>query len=257
MTARCAIGCNDRQQVREKDEDIMDTLMGALESAAVLVAGLTVRVGLLLIVLAALSVPVFLLLTGMKGVDAIRRRLAGVMRVGRLFWSDQVYYAPGHTWIRPLSRQRALVGIDDLAQRLLAAPMGFKLPQPGTQICAGEPLVEVRTAGRRAAILSPISGVVTRVNERVREDASVVHRDPYSRGWLVAVMPSDTAFQKLPAGRTAKTWLFNEEHRLSRFYETQLGIAAADGGDFVEHPPALLTDAQWQALTREFLANPA
>jgi hypothetical protein len=36
-----------------------------------------------------------------------------------------------------------------------------------------------------------------------------------------------------------------------------LSIAAADGGDFVEHPPTLLTDEQWQALTREFLATPS
>jgi glycine cleavage system H protein len=235
----------------------MDTLLSVLESAAVLVAGLTVRVGLLLLVLAVLSVPVFLLLTGMKGVDAIRRRLAGVMRVGRLFWSDQVYYAPGHTWVRPISRQKALVGIDDLAQRLLAAPMGLKLPAPGTVVREGQPIAEIRTAGRRATIVSPISGVITRVNDAVRDDASLVHRDPYSRGWLVAVTPSDTAFQKLPAGRTAKAWLSGEERRLTRFYETQLGVAAADGGDFIDHPPALLTDEQWQALTREFLASPA
>jgi len=235
----------------------MDTLLSILESAAVLAAGLTVRVVLLLVVLAALSVPVFLFLTGMKGVDAIRRRLDGVMRVGRLFWSDQVYYAPGHTWIRPMSRQRALVGVDDLAQRLFAAPMGFKLPLPGTEVREGQPIAEVRTAGRRAPIISPISGVVIRVNEAVREDPTLIHRDPYSRGWLFTVSPSDTAFRKLPTGRTAKDWLSSEEHRLSRFYETHLGFAAADGGDFVAHPPALLTDEQWQALTDEFLANPS
>ena len=235
----------------------MDTLLSVLESAAVLVAGLAVRVGLLLIVLAVLSVPVFLLLTGMKGVDAIRRRLAGVMRVGRLFWSDRVYYAPGHTWIRPMSSQRALIGIDDLAQRLLTAPMGLKLPQAGTAVHAGEPIAEVRTAGRRASIMSPISGVISRVNEAVREDPSLVHRDPYSRGWLCAVIPADTAFHQLPAGRSAKAWLSSEEHRLSVFYETQLGVAAADGGDYVEHPPTLLTDDQWRALTHEFLANPS
>ena len=235
----------------------MDTLLSILESAAVLAAGLTVRVVLLLVVLAALSVPVVLFLTGMKGVDAIRRRLVGVMRVGRLFWSDQVYYAPGHTWIRSMSRQRVLVGIDDLAQRLFAAPMGLKLPQPGTVVREGQPIAEVRTAGRRAAIVSPISGVITRVNEAVREDASLIHRDPYSRGWLFAVNPSNSAFQKLPVGQTARAWLSNEEDRLSRFYEARLGVAAADGGDFIDHPPALLTDEQWQALTHEFLANPS
>jgi len=98
----------------------MDTLFTALESGAVLVAGLAIRMGLLLVVLAALSVPVFLFLTGMKGVDAVRRRMQGVMRIGHLFWSDNVYYAPSHTWIRPVGRQRVRVGFDDLAQRVPA-----------------------------------------------------------------------------------------------------------------------------------------
>ena len=53
----------------------MDTLFTALESGAVLVAGLAIRMGLLLVVLAALAVPVFVFLTGMKGVDAVRRRM--------------------------------------------------------------------------------------------------------------------------------------------------------------------------------------
>jgi hypothetical protein len=85
----------------------------------------------------------------------------------------------------------------------------------------------------------------------------LIHRDPYSRGWLFAVNPSNAAFHKLPTGQAARAWLSEEEHRLSRFYEARLGVAAADGGDFIDHPPALLTDDQWQALTREFLANPS
>ncbi|MEI6667847.1 MAG: glycine cleavage system protein H [Acidobacteriota bacterium] len=233
----------------------MDTLLSVLQSAAVLVGGLAARVGLLLVVLAVLSVPVFLMVSGMKGVEAVRRRLAGVARVGRLFWSDQVYYAPSHAWVRPVNRQRVLVGVDDLAQRLFAAPLGWKLPQPGTQVRAGEPVVEVRTAGRTASIMSPVSGIITRVNDAVREDPSLVHRDPYSRGWLFAVNPSNSAFQALPAGRNGKAWLSGEEQRLTRFYEVQLGAAAADGGDFIEHPPTLLTDDQWQTLTQQFLAN--
>ena len=233
----------------------MESLMGAFESAAVLIAGLTVRFGLLLLVLAVLSVPVFLFLAGMKGVDAVRRRLLGVVRVGRLFWSDNTYYATGHTWVRRAGRQRVLVGLDDLAQRLFPAPTGLTLAVSGTEVHAGQPMGEIRTAGRRAAIVAPVSGVITRVNDAAREDASVVHRDPYSRGWLFAITPADSDFERLPSGSKARSWLWDEEHRLSRFYEAQLGLAAADGGDFVEHPPALLTDEQWNSLTREFLAN--
>ena len=235
----------------------MDTLVGALESAAVLVAGLAIRAGLLLLVLAVLSVPVFLFLTGMKGVDAIRRRLAGVVRVGRLFWSDQVYYAPSHTWVKPAAGRRVTVGVDDLAQRLFASPIGVRLPTPGTVVSAGQPIAEIRTAGRRAAIVSPVNGTITRVNEDIREDATLLHREPYGRGWLCAIATSDDSYQKLPAGRMARAWLSDEGRRLSRFYEVQLGAAAADGGDFVDHPPTLLSDDQWQALTTEFLANPS
>jgi glycine cleavage system H protein len=235
----------------------MDTLMSALESGMVLVAGLAIRMGLLLLVLAALSIPVYLVLAGLKGTDAIRRRLAGVARVGHLFWSEHVFYGPGHTWARKTGRQRVQVGLDDLAQRLFSAPTGLKLPAPGTVVRAGEPVGEIRTMGRRAAIVSPVAGTVTQVNESVREDTSLVHRDPYTRGWLFAVAPSDTSFEKLPTGSKARNWLWDEEHRLARFYETQLGAVAADGGEYVTHPPELLRDEQWAQLTREFLANPS
>jgi glycine cleavage system H protein len=234
----------------------MDTLMSALESGTVLVAGLAIRVGLLLLVLAVLSVPVYLFLAGSRGLDALRRRIGGVVKVGHLFWSDSVYYGPGHTWARRTGTRKVVVGIDDLAQRLFSAPTGLKLPAPGTVVRAGEPVGEIRTPGRRAAIVSPVAGTVTRVNESVRENTTLVHRDPYARGWLFAVTPSDTAFEKLPTGAKARNWMWDEGHRLARFYEAQLGAAAADGGEYVTHPPELLRDEQWQLLTKEFLANP-
>jgi hypothetical protein len=49
--------------------------------------------------------------------------------------------------------------------------------------------------------------------------------------------------------------LRDEGTRLSRFFDAQLHVAAADGGEFVTPPSALLSDQQWRQLTREFLAN--
>lgn len=233
----------------------MDTLMSAVESIAVLAAGLAVRVGLLLVVLAVLSVPVMLLLGAMGGVAAVRRRLLGVMRLGGFTWSDKVHYAPGHTWVRRIGRNRVQVGLDDLAQRLFATPTGITLPGPGTVVRANEPMGELRTMGRRAALVAPVSGTVAQVNRSAQEDPSLVHRDPYARGWLLTIVPSDAAFERLPRGEAARTWLGNEGNRLSRFFEDQLGVAAADGGEFIAPPPTMLSDDQWSRLTREFLAN--
>lgn len=233
----------------------MDTLMSAVESIGAVAAGLAIRAVLLLVVLAVLSVPAMLLATGIWGVDAVRRRLLGVIRTGGLSWSDRAFYAPGHTWIRRTWRGRVAVGLDELAQCLFSRDTGLKLPQPGTVVLAHEPMGEIRTMGRRAALVSPVTGIVASINRAVLQDPTLVHRDPYARGWLMTVVPSDSDYERLPRGESAKAWLQNEGNRLSRFFETQLGVSAADGGEFVAPPPTVLSDQQWTALTREFLAN--
>ncbi len=233
----------------------MDTLYSSLESIAILVVGMAVRFGLLLVVLAVLAVPVFVLLSGLKGFEAIRRRALGVMRVGGLFWRDRVYYAPGHTWLRRTGRRRLTVGLDDLAQRLVPGPNGVNLPAPGQVVREGDPIGEIRNASRHAAIVAPVSGTVTAVNDAVRRDPTLLHRDPYERGWLFAIVPDDARFERLPTGEAARTWIRTEGARLSRFFEMELGAAAADGGEFIMPPPSLLRDEQWARLTREFLAN--
>ena len=133
----------------------MDTLMSAIESIAVLVAGLAIRMGLLLVVLAVLSIPVMLFLAGVRGVDALRRRLAGVMRVGHLFWSDNVYYAPGHTWVaadRPAARagRRRRPG----AAPVPGADRASRCRRPARSCAPSEPVGEIRDDGppRRARV---------------------------------------------------------------------------------------------------------
>jgi glycine cleavage system H protein len=233
----------------------METFMAAVESIAILAAGLAVRAGILLAVLAVLAVPVMLFLGGVRGVDAVRRRLLGVMRLGGFSWSDQAFYAPGHTWVRRTGRNRVVVGVDDLAQRLFPAPTAISLPRPGTKVRANEPMAEIRVMGRTAQLVAPVTGIVTATNRAVSEDPTLVHRDPYARGWLLNITPIDRGFESLRRGDEAKAWLRDEGHRLSRFFEVQLGAAAADGGEFITPPPTMLTDEQWQVLAKEFLAN--
>jgi glycine cleavage system H protein len=233
----------------------MDTIMSLLESAAVLIAGLAVRAGFLFTVLVVLAVPVGIVVAAMRGLDVWRRRQLGIAAAGAFSWSDQAFYAPGHTWARPSGKGRVVVGLDDLAQRLFPAPAGLRLPEPGTAVRANEAAAEVRTMGRRAQVVSPVSGKVVAVNAAVNDDPTLVHRDPYGHGWLFTVEPADGTYESLPRGERALTWLKAEGSRLSRFFEMQLGAAAADGGEFIIPPPAMLSDDQWQSLTREFLGN--
>lgn len=195
---------------------------------------------------------------GYAGVTALRwarHRRMGLERVEGFLIRPDGYYHPGHAWAAPAPDGSLRVGLDDFARRLLGQVEAVRLPQRGAYVRAGEPVVEVASAGRRARFRSPASGVVTSVNGALRHDASPVSRDPYGRGWLFAVQPANPDYRALPTGAAARRWLAEEADRLRRFFTADLELTAADGGDLVAHPPATLDAAQWAALARRFFGT--
>ena len=95
---------------------------------------------------------------------------------------------------------------------------------------------------------------MVQVNAAVSRDPSLVKKESYSGGWLFAVETADQRWSTLPKGDAARKWLQDEESRLNRRLELQLGVAAADGGEFVAPPHTFLSKDEWQTLTRAFLA---
>ncbi len=231
----------------------MGHLVEVLAGLGVFVAGLLARFALLLLVLAILAVPAFLVLLAIRGYGLARGRAIGLTRVDGLYWRPDLYYASGHTWIKRHWAGTLRVGVDDLAQRLLSGARIIGLPRPGTEVRAGEVATVVTCGDKRAMIASPVNGIVTAVNQAVARDPSVIRRDPYGRGWLFAVAPADLPFMSLLYGERARGWLREEGARLAQFLETELGVAAADGGEFLFPAPSFLSDTQWEALTGAFL----
>jgi glycine cleavage system H lipoate-binding protein len=196
-----------------------------------------------------------LVYAGAKGYRWAGRRVMGLERVDGFQLRADAYYHPGHTWAAPRPDGSVRVGLDDFARRLLGHVDAVRLPPRGSVLREGEPALEVNCWGRQARLRSPVSGVVTSVNQRVAEDGSPVSREPYGRGWLFAVAPVDAGFRALPTGATARRWLAEEADRLRRFFVADLGLTAADGGELVAHPPATLDAGQWAALTRKFFGT--
>lgn len=231
----------------------MEYIFETLEALAVFLVGLLARFALLLLFVAALTIPVLLIVMGLKGFGILRRKALGITRVDGLYWRPDLYYAPGHTWVKRHGTRTLRVGLDDLAQRLLLGARAVRLPRPGVEVREGEVAAEITCGNKRAGIASPVDGIVTDVNEVVDRDPSVIHRDPYARGWLFAVSRANSLYTRLRRGEPARNWLREEGARLAQFLERDLGVAAADGGEFLLPAPSLLSDAQWEALTRAFL----
>ena len=226
-----------------------------LITAGAFVLGLVIRLALVVLVVAAIAVPVLLALEAGQRFAQLRRRLMGLGEVAGLQWRSGVHYAHGHTWLKSEGPRTVRVGVDGLVQRLLHGVRRVALPAPGETVHKGQKLAEIVSDGRSVPIVAPIDGRVVRINEAVTRRPMLVEQDPYVRGWLVAIEPEKPELALLPSNQPARDWMHAESLRLGRFFEHDLGLAAADGGEFVVPPVTALSDERFRALTEAFLSE--
>ncbi len=233
----------------------MQAVIDTLQNVGIFVLFLAARFAVLLVVLAVLTVVFLAGLAGVRLVQHARRRAMGLTMVDGLMWRGRVYFSEGHSWLQPREGGALRVGLDDLAQHVLARISDVMLPEPGRLVKVGEPAAVIRCGKRRAIIPAPVSGRIVAVNHRVVKSPARLHNDPYGGGWLYAVQPEDTAYTRLPYGNDSRPWFSGEAVRLSQFFEHQLGMAAADGGELVAPGPSLLSESQWEEMTQSFLKS--
>jgi glycine cleavage system H protein len=231
----------------------MQAIVQTLEAVGIFLAGLVARVGVFLVMVAVIAVPALLVAVGARWAERRRRAALGLREVGGLQFRPGARYAKGHTWLAPRRGGALAVGIDDLAERILTSVTAIELPRAGSAVQEGEILATLHGGGRAVRIVSPLSGMVVGSNAAVLRDPGLVKRDGYGRGWLLAIAPSDDAWQALPQGPDAESFLRSESARFQRFLEERLGFAAADGGALVAPAPWLVGEKGWQQLTAEFL----
>jgi glycine cleavage system H protein len=223
----------------------------------VLIVGLALRALLLAGVLLVIGIPVLAAIYGWQGLLWAFGRATGLHRDGQLRWSDDCYYAPTHLWLRHLKAGILRVGLDDIAQRVLPDVRTLRLATAGSRVQAGEPMGEVWCGDARVMLMAPITGVVQAVNDRVVRRPELLHRDPYRAAWLADVRPVDEGYRQWPAADRARAWLAKEDQRVTRLFEHEWGIAAADGGELVAEEHRALTPEQWQHIRESVLGGAA
>ncbi|HSB62918.1 MAG TPA: glycine cleavage system protein H [Thermoanaerobaculia bacterium] len=236
----------------------MEALLTILEGAVIFAAGLLIRL-LLLIAFVAIALAPILAAWGLyrvvqRAIRKVRARRLGLVEVDGLVLAERRRYTPGHAWLDEAG-DRLRVGLDGLAGHLLHGVTAIQLPQPGSMLAAGRAAVTIACGARTAVIPSPVTGTVMAVNSAVLRRPSLVESSPYGRGWLFSVRPASDTYRGFPTGAKARAWFHADETRLAHFLEGELGLAAADGGELVLPPPALLSEDQWHRAVSSFLAS--
>lgn len=109
---------------------------------------------------------------------------------------EELRYTAEHEWVSPVAggdSSGVRVGITDFAQDSLGDIVFVQLPEPGTEVQAGDSLGEVESTKSVSEIYAPVSGRVVARNEALDADPAVVNSDPYGAGWLVEIEPADPA----------------------------------------------------------------
>jgi len=166
-------------------------------------------------------------------------------------------YHSGHAWAAKETRNVVRVGLDDFAVRLLGKIDQLELPARGHWLRQGEKGWMLTREGHRFEMLSPIEGEVVDVNTEVLRHPSVIHKDPYGMGWLVAVNSpaADSNLKNLLRGRLAQRWMEESVATLRAHINPSTGVHLQDGGHAVSDLLSVLPEERWEKVVRElFLA---
>ena len=109
--------------------------------------------------------------------------------------SDETYpadlrYHPEHDWAR-VEGDEATFGVTWYAQNALGEVVYYDPPSVGDTVTAGTSYGELESVKAVSDIISPASGEVIAVNDKVEGAPELVNSDPYGDGWLIKVRLSD------------------------------------------------------------------
>ena len=103
---------------------------------------------------------------------------------------DDLRYSPDHEWAARRGT-RVRIGITDYAQRALGDIVFVQLPEVGSVVVAGDPMSEVESTKSVSDVFAALSGTVVEVNEHLASEPALLNSDPYGRGWICEIEPSD------------------------------------------------------------------
>jgi CheY-like chemotaxis protein/glycine cleavage system H lipoate-binding protein len=105
------------------------------------------------------------------------------------------YYRLGYvSWAHVEDKGTAKIGVSDLFLRAAVGIKGFELSLPGEDVLQGIPCAEMTSPdGSTHQIMCPLSGRILEVNAQAQSNPSLVEKDPYFRGWLYQILPSNPA----------------------------------------------------------------
>ena len=107
-------------------------------------------------------------------------------------YPDDLRYHREHDWAR-VDGDEATLGITWYAADSLGELVHFEPPEEGATVARDAGYGEVESVKAVSDVISPLSGEVLEVNQKVVDAPETVNEDPYGEGWLIRLRLSDVS----------------------------------------------------------------
>ncbi len=101
-------------------------------------------------------------------------------------YPDDLLYHPEHDWAR-IEGDEAVLGVTWYAQDALGELVHYEAPDIGASISKDSSYGEVESVKAVSDLITPLSGEVLEVNQKVVDAPETVNEDPYGDGWLIRI----------------------------------------------------------------------
>lgn len=103
---------------------------------------------------------------------------------------EGLYYSKDFAWVK-IEGDKVRMGITDYAQKQLREIVYADLPDVGAEVKQNEPYGTLESVKAVSDVIAPVSGTVEEVNTEVLSKPEILNEDPYVKGWLIVVKPSN------------------------------------------------------------------
>jgi glycine cleavage system H protein len=103
---------------------------------------------------------------------------------------EGLFYSKEFEWIK-VEGDKIRMGITDYAQKSLREIVYAELPSAGTEVKQGEPYGTLESVKAVSDLVAAASGTIEEVNDEAQSKPETLNEDPYGKGWLILVKPSN------------------------------------------------------------------
>lgn len=103
---------------------------------------------------------------------------------------DDRLYTKNHIWVYQDGKEYIL-GISDFAQNQLSNIMFIDLPSAGDSFEGQDSFGTIESVKSVNELYMPFSGEVIEINRDLEADPNLPNKDPYGKGWLIRIRPSE------------------------------------------------------------------